>query len=93
MLRPPCRGRPERHLRASVQWWNPSTWIASALPTAGAILAGVVAAIAVVAIIGAVTACTAITFGVCGAVILGGAIAAGAVSGAVTYALQPGPKS
>jgi hypothetical protein len=56
-------------------------------------LAGFVAgAIVAAAIVGA-TACTAITFGVCGAVILGSAIAAGAVSGGITYALQPGPKS
>jgi RHS repeat-associated protein len=77
----------------SVQWWNPSTWDANAWQTAGSILAGIVAgAIVAAAIVGA-TACTAITFGVCGAIILGSAIAAGAVSGGITYALQPGPKS
>lgn len=39
------------------------------------------------------TACTAVTFGVCGVVIIGAAVAAGAAGAAVTYGLQSGSKS
>ncbi|AGW42352.1 secreted protein [Leifsonia xyli subsp. cynodontis DSM 46306] len=75
--------------KKSEQWWNPWSWSPKTWQKAAAIGAGVVAAVAVGAAIAGAAGCVAVTFGVCGAVILG----AGAVGGAVTYGLKPGKKT
>ena len=54
---------------------------------------GGLAGILVVAAIAGAAACTVVTFGVCGAVILGAVIVGGAVGAAITYSLSPGPKT
>ena len=82
---------------ASTTW---STWCAIALSwsantwqNVGAVAAGVVVSVGVIAAIVGATACTAVTFGVCGVVIIGAAVAAGAAGAAVTYGMQGGSKS
>jgi RHS repeat-associated protein len=76
-----------------VDWWNPTTWDANAWQTAAAIGAGIVATVAIVAVVVAATGCVVATLGVCGAVLLGAGIVAGAAGAAVTYGIQPGDKS
>jgi len=75
------------------QWWNPTTWSSKTWRNVGAVAAGVAVSVGIVAAVVGAGACTAVTFGVCGAVIIGVAAVAGAAGAAVTYNLQSGSKS
>ncbi|MDH6180409.1 RHS repeat-associated protein [Microbacteriaceae bacterium SG_E_30_P1] len=70
------------------QWWNPFTWSGDTWQDVGAMAAGIAVTIALTAAVVGAVGCTAVTFGVCGAVIIGVGIAAGAAGAAVTYGLQ-----
>ncbi|NYF11357.1 RHS repeat-associated protein [Leifsonia sp. AK011] len=75
------------------QWFNPFTWSGDTWQDMGAMVAGIAVTVAITAAVIGAVGCTAVTFGVCGAVIIGVGVAAGAIGAAVTYGLQSGEKS
>lgn len=84
---PPAAGDSGEDSQNPWEFWN---WSEDQWQDAAAVGAGVLVGTVIVLAAGT---CTAVTFGVCGAVILGAAVVGGAAAGVVTYHLSSGEKT
>ncbi|MFT4285359.1 MAG: RHS repeat-associated core domain-containing protein [Protaetiibacter sp.] len=91
---------PKKAAQQEEQWWNPWSWSESTWKDLGdstqdamAIVAGIGVGVGIVLAVAAIAGCAAITFGVCGVVIVSSVLVAGGIGAGVTYATMSGDKS